>query len=408
MRLLIAAGEWFPDRASGYARVVTETARRLAERGHEVTVLVPSFEGAPSVAIDGSLTVRRQLRRGRLPVTFTDVIGTRRHARSSAASRFDLFVAHGPTNGFGLVAGRLEGPLVFVYHASTVREQRFMRSRLPLGRERIAAMALEPPLAFYERATVARADQILVLSEYSRRLLVGDHPHAAAKVRRVSGGVDTAVFSPADQREARERLGIPANRRLLLTVRRLELRMGIEELLRALSRLSRTIHLAVVGEGMLAPTLRRVAEELGLAGRVHFAGLVSEPELIDWYRAADLFVLPTVAYEGFGLATAEALACGTPVVGTAVGATPELLRPLDPRLVASAPEAEALANAVANALTFANPELRARCRRYACGQFSWESVVDAWEEALVEAAKTNARSRPPARPAMGGATRSRS
>jgi glycosyltransferase involved in cell wall biosynthesis len=267
-------------------------------------------------------------------------------------------------------------------------------------------MALEPPLAFYERATVARADQILVLSEYSRRLLVGDHPHAAAKVRRVSGGVDTAAFSPADQREARERLGIPANRRLLLTVRRLELRMGIEELLRALSRLSPTIHLAVIGEGVLAPTLRQVAEELGVADRVHFAGLVPEPELVDWYRAADLFVLPTAAYEGFGLVTAEALASGTPVIGTPIGATPELLMPLDPRLVASAADEDGLANAIADALGFANPELRARCRRYACARFSWEGVVAAWEKALVEASSKKTRSRDPALSATSGAARS--
>jgi glycosyltransferase involved in cell wall biosynthesis len=386
MRLLIAAGEWFPDRKSGYARVVTETARQLAQRGHEVTALVPSFAGAPFVVSDGSLTLRRQLRRGRLPITLTDVIDTRRHARLVAASRFDLFVAHGPTNGFGLVTARLDAPLVFVYHASTRREARFARSRLPMGRERISLLALDPPLTLYERATVARADEILVLSEYSRRLVVGDHPHAAAKVHRVSGGVDTAAFSPGNQVEARERLGIPATRRLLLTVRRLESRMGIEELLRALFRLSGTIDLAVVGEGTLAPTLRRVAEELGLADRVHFAGLVSEPELVDWYRAADLFVLPTVAYEGFGLATAEALACGTPVVGTPVGATPELLMPLDPRLVARAPDDEALASAITTVLGFAGPELRARCRRYTCEQFSWDRVGATWERALLEVA----------------------
>jgi glycosyltransferase involved in cell wall biosynthesis len=391
MRILIAAGEWFPDRAGGYARVVSETARRLAERGHEVTALVPSFEGAPSVASEGSLTVRRQLRRGLLPVTFTDVIGTRRRVRSLAALRFDLFVAHGPTNGFGLVAGRLDGPVVLVYHSSPAREARFARTRLPLGRKRFSAIALAPPLALYERATVARADQILVLSEYSRRLLVGDHPRAAAKVRSLSGGVDTAAFSPANQGAARERLGIPARRRLLVTVRRLEPRMGIEELLRALCRLARTIHLAVVGEGMLATALRRLTEELGIADRVHFVGLVSDPELVDWYRAADIFVLPTIAYEGFGLVTAEALACGTPVVGTPIGATPELLTPLDPRLVASAPDEEALASAVGDALAFAGPELRARCRRYACERFSWESVLPAWEEALVEASRTNTR-----------------
>ena len=391
MRLLIVAGEWFPDRASGYARVVTETTRRLAERGHDVTAVVPRVDGTPSVSSEGSLTVRRQLRRGRLPITFTDVIGTVSEVRSLATTHFDAFVAHGPTIGFGLLAARVARPLVLVYHASVLRENRFMRRHLPLGRERLFADALALPLALYERATIARADWILVLSEYSRELVVGDHSRAATKVRRVSGGVDTDAFSPADQGVARQRLGIPANRQLLLTVRRLEPRMGIEELLGALRRLPQNIHLAVVGEGMLDRTLRRVANELGLARRVHFAGLVSEHELVHWYRAADLFVLPTVAYEGFGLVTAEALACGTPVVGTPIGATPELLVPLDPRLVSSASDQEALANAITEALAFADPELRARSRRYACERFSWESVIGAWEDALFDALKGSTR-----------------
>jgi glycosyltransferase involved in cell wall biosynthesis len=138
---------------------------------------------------------------------------------------------------------------------------------------------------------------------------------------------------------------------------------------------------------MLAPALRKFTRELGLAERVHFIGLVSESELVDWYRAADLFVLPTVAYEGFGLVTGEALACGTAVVGTPVGATPELLTPLDSRLVARTSDQEDLADTIGAALAFADFDLRARSRRYACDHFSWENAIDAWEEALVEASK---------------------
>ena len=91
-------------------------------------------------------------------------------------------------------------------------------------------------------------------------------------------------------------------------------------------------------------------------------GRVSDEELQEWHRAADLFVLPTVAYEGFGLVTAEALASGTPVVGTPVGATPELLVPLDARLVSRGTDAPALAEAMRTGLALATPELRERCR----------------------------------------------
>jgi glycosyltransferase involved in cell wall biosynthesis len=93
-------------------------------------------------------------------------------------------------------------------------------------------------------------------------------------------------------------------------------------------------------------------------------------------------VLPTVAYEGFGMVTVEALASGTPVVGTPVGATPELLEPLDPRLVARGSDPDSLAVAIRDALTFIDDDFRARCRKYALARFDWDQVTGAWEEAL--------------------------
>jgi glycosyltransferase involved in cell wall biosynthesis len=113
---------------------------------------------------------------------------------------------------------------------------------------------------------------------------------------------------------------------------------------------------------------------------------VPDGELRDWYRAADAFVLPTVAYEGFGIATAEALASGTPVVGTPVGATPELLTPLEPAMVSAGTTPEQLRAAIGRVLAMTGPELRERCRRYAVENLAWSSTVVRWETALAEAA----------------------
>lgn len=164
--------------------------------------------------------------------------------------------------------------------------------------------------------------------------------------------------------------------------------MGLEELLQATRTVAggRPLRLAVAGTGVLDAPLRRLADELGLSACVSFLGRVADDQLPDWYCAADLVVMPTVAYEGFGLVTAEALACGTPVVGTTVGATPELLGPLEPRLLSPAADPEVLAATIEGALDLVDPELRKRCREHAVAHLSWDAAIAAWERALEEAA----------------------
>jgi glycosyltransferase involved in cell wall biosynthesis len=75
-------------------------------------------------------------------------------------------------------------------------------------------------------------------------------------------------------------------------------------------------------------------------------GFIPEEDLPKYYQAADLVVMPTYELEGFGLVTIEALACGTPVLGTPVGATPEILRGIDPALLTGGTHAEAMAESL--------------------------------------------------------------
>ena len=182
--------------------------------------------------------------------------------------------------------------------------------------------------------------------------------------------------------EARQRLGVDSSTRLVFTVRRLEPRMGLENLLEAVALLDdmEGVRVAIAGSGGL--TLGDRVDRLGLGDRVELLGRVSDDDLPLWHKAADLFVLPTVAYEGFGLVTAEALASGTPVVGTPVGATPELLEPLDSRLLARGIDSASLATAIRTGLRIAQPALRARCRDYALARFAWDRVISDWSRIL--------------------------
>ena len=394
MRVLVATDQWFPEAAGGSARVAAETSRRLARRGHEVTVLAPRADGRPVQVSDGLLTLHRALARTPIPQTLTDVVETRRHARGLSGS-FDVVVAHQVTTAVGLRGAHPTTPLALVYHASALRELRFLRSRLPISPRRLVAYPRELPLLVTERAAVRRAAAILVLSDFSRSLVATDHAEHLGRVVRVRGGVDTDFFTPGEGAEPAGRPErAPCGRRLLVTARRLEPRMGLEQLLHAVAALRRShdVALALVGAGMLERRLRELASALGITDGVAFLGRAADDELREWYRAADLFVLPTLAYEGFGMVTVEALACGTPVIGTPVGATPELLRPLDPRLVARDVSPEAIADAIGDALTWVDDDVRKRCREYAVRDFAWTNVMEGWENAL---AATAARRRPP-------------
>jgi len=387
VRILVAIDQWFPDRQAGSARLAAASAAGLAARGHDVTVLAPR-NGSVGESREAGVVVRRALARNVLPQTLTDPVETWRHARELPEDGFDILLAHESTTAVGLRSRAKRTPLVLMFHASAAREQRFLRSQLRPGLRKLSTYALASPLDLLERQAVAAADRVLVLSDFSRSLLLEDHPLNGDRVSTVPGLVDTERFAPGDGKAAaRRRLGLEVDGPLLLTVRRLEPRMGIDRLLRALSLFGRDdVTLVVAGAGSLAGDLPRLAAELGLAERVLFVGPVSDDSrLADWYRAADLFVLPTTAYEGFGMATVEALASGTPVVGTAIGATPELLAPLDPRLVAPTADPDALAAVIGEALDFATTEeFASRCRAHADERYGLGSAIAAWEAALEE------------------------
>jgi glycosyltransferase involved in cell wall biosynthesis len=384
VRILIATAVWFPDSIGGVARVATDTARHLARRGHDVAVVVPS--GVEAASHNG-LSLHPRLPQTVLPNTATDIPATVLAARRLDGP-WDVLLGHQPTTAAGLAMAGLDAPLAVAYHASTPREIRYLRERLPAGLERTSTHLIEPILVRSERYALRRAEKVLVLSDFTRTLLAHDHPDSLGRVVKVWGGVNTEEFSPGDGHEAaRERLGIDPGEQLLLTVRRLDVRMGLEVLIEALVELPASVKLAIAGKGMLRETLERIARERGVEGRVRFLGPVPDAELRDWYRAADAFVLPTVAYEGFGIATAEALASGTPVIGTPVGATAELLNPLEPAMVTAGTSPAQLREGIERVLALAGPELRERCRQYALEELSWESTVVRWEAALEEAAR---------------------
>ncbi len=241
-----------------------------------------------------------------------------------------------------------------------------------------------------ERAAILGCGSVLFLSQYSRELFLQRHPAKTMRLRVIPGGVDVDAFHPAESPETlkalRQALEFPAGVPLLLTVRRLEARMGLKNLILAAADLrSRCpglhFQLWIAGMGSLKDLLQALIAEKNLRKTVRLLGFVPQDTLPSLVRAADVFILPTQRIEGFGLATVEALASGVPVLGTPVGGTVEILNALDPMLLLPGTSVQAISQGMEKYLK--NPRhfeaLKEKCRLQAVAEYSWEKVVDQLE-----------------------------
>ena len=244
-----------------------------------------------------------------------------------------------------------------------------------------------------ERAVYRRADRIITLSGAFKQLLVERYGVAPERVAVVPGAVDLGrLTTPLSRAAARIKLGLPAGRPIVLCVRRLARRMGLEALLEATDLLRRTmpdVLVLIAGKGPLEEELRGRIEELGLENHVRLLGFVPDADLPATFRAADVSVVPSRELEGFGLVTLESLAAGTPVLVTPVGGLVEAVGGLDAgRLVLPGGEPADLFEGLADALDRpASLPDSAACVRHVRENFDWpviaSRVADVYREAVV-------------------------
>jgi glycosyltransferase involved in cell wall biosynthesis len=194
-----------------------------------------------------------------------------------------------------------------------------------------------------------------------------------ARFRIVPNAVDTGIFHPPDEPPARK----PA--RLVNVSMHVEVK-ALDVLLRAFTTVASSrppLTLEQIGEGPLTADLQRLAAELGLAGRVRFAGTASPERIAEVLRESDLFVLSSLS-ENMPLAVIEALCCGLPVAATDVGGVQEavggdgvLAPPADP---------QALATAIETVLDKYERFDGAEIAQRAAARFSFEAVGRVWDE----------------------------
>jgi glycosyltransferase involved in cell wall biosynthesis len=148
-------------------------------------------------------------------------------------------------------------------------------------------------------------------------------------------------------------------------------------------RLGDPLKLFIVGEGRERAALEQRVSSIRLRDVVVFVGRAGDEDLPRWYQAADAAVIPTIAYEGFGVSIIEAMSCGVPVIGTPVGAIPEVLRGFDERLLTDSAKPIAIADRL---VWFAEEGMREhwheRTREYVKRYHSWSAHAQKVEEML--------------------------
>ena len=306
----------FPPRAGGIQSFVHALAAGLP--AGSVTVYAPAWPGAAEFDAAQPFPVERHPSSLMLPVPSV----ARRAARLLHRDGCDT-VLFGAAAPLGLLAPALRRAgarrLVAITH----------------GHE--AGWSVLPGARSLLRRIGDTTDTVTYLGEYTRvRLARALSPAAAARMTRLTPGVDTSAFRPgAGGAAVRERLGL-GSRPVTVCVSRLVPRKGQDTLIRAWPEVLAAVPdalLLIVGGGRYRAALARLAARTGVARSVVFAGPVPWPELPAYYDAGDVFAMPCrtrrqgLDVEGLGIVYLEASAAGLPVIGGDSGNAPDAIRP---------------------------------------------------------------------------------
>ncbi len=380
----------------GGERALYEHSTRLAKRGHSVHLLTRMYpwHTSKSEIVNGVREWRFDFDdRDFLRSIYSTVLKSRRLFDTLCEKfTFDIINFHQPFSALGVVCSPNSKGTRKVYTCHSLSFEEF-QSRTPQPDDMVGrclyAISWRLRRAV-EKKLLELSDKIVVLSDFTKKKLFHNYDIPDEKIVLIPGGVDLVRFSPATNRTAiRKRLHIPPRKFVLFVVRNLVARMGLENLLHAVSKVAREVpelYLVIGGRGPLKESLTVLAQKLGIQDHVRFTGFIKEEDLPSYYQMADLFVLPTKELEGFGLVTVEALASGLPVLGTPIGGTKEILTKLNPDFLFRDLSADAMADSILSMVSKLKEDkklkrsLPKQCRKFAETYYSWDDKIDCLEE----------------------------
>ena len=371
-----------PDKLGGLERYVRELSAQLVHVGRSVTVLtkqVSSDDPLQEVGEDGVRIIRHAVpSKSKATFALQYPFSVFQGVRHGIRDRGPTSIIHGHFAVSSLPLAISRRPFIQTFHAPVYKEildERGDSYSLPQSIQKLAVGGVRKA----EQLVFARSAKNIVLSRFMADELRELLPSAAQRTITIAGGVDVEWFSPG---ESKRDYWASEAEPLFFCARRLTTRTGVPELVRAMQRVVAILpkaRLGLAGDGHQRDEIEKLIDQLHLNNNVKILGRISDEELRNWYRSADLVVTPTQELEGFGLSTAEAMACGTPCLVTPVGANGELASALSARLVASGKSSVELADRMVELARDASflHSLSEGARRIAVEKWSWAAVTAA-------------------------------
>lgn len=370
---------FFPPHVGGIEKVADEQSRRLIRLGYEISVLTCQYKRkshtreikkmrAEPIEVEHYSTLNIAERIG-IPYPILSIGAYKKF--SDIIKKCDIVHAHGhPYMSSYLaskVATRYDKPFVLTQHNTFIDYQSWLNLFEHLNDHIIGKFVLR------------EAEKVIVVSrktlDYVLKIGVD-----RSKTSVMYNGVDTDFFHPMSQKKSRSKLGLPEDKQLVLTVRRLVFKNGLDTFIEAASILTQDfpdLLFIIIGTGPNRSLIEKRIRELQIHNNVRLVGFIPESMLPLYYNAADCFVIPSSSGEGLPLVLLEAMACGLPVVATSVGGIPEIIEEMKNGVLIPPKDSEALARQISIFLLNKHQGLiiGKEARRIVEKRFTWEVNV---------------------------------
>lgn len=351
----------------------------MAKRNHEINVFTTSVNSKDSIEKHGNVTIYRYGTDFKIltsNISFGIFKNPIEHDVDIVHTHFDI--PPGPLAGLRY-AKKKNVPLIVTYHGDWVESYGGLIRRVGVA---FHNKYLVDKVLSYADVIISPSDCYIDESKFLRKY--------KEKIVVIPNGINLNEFDILySKEECRKKLGLAINKKVLLFFGYLSPYKGPDILLKAMPRIEKDVpdaQLIFAGKGVMREELEILSSNLGVEKNVKFVGFIEDGLKPLYYKAADVFVLPsTMSTESFGIVNLEAMACSVPIIASNIGGIPDVVKDGENGLLIQPKDPKALAEAIIHLIE--NEERREKMGKNGFDKvkkYSWDKIAECTERIYSE------------------------